>query len=63
MPTRSSHQDRFQSGLDVLTAVINAPATDYIYYVSDKSGHNHYAKNAPRTQCQYTKYGLQLKYE
>ncbi|HZE87856.1 MAG TPA: endolytic transglycosylase MltG [Methylomirabilota bacterium] len=46
-------------GLDVLTAVINAPATDYIYYVSDKSGHNHYAKTLQEHNANITKYGLQ----
>lgn len=31
-------------GLDVLKAVVSPSQTDYLYYLSDKSGRNHYAK-------------------
>ena len=31
-------------GLSSIEAVINAPKTDYFYYISDKSGHLHFAK-------------------
>lgn len=31
-------------GLDSIKAVINAPKTDYYYYISDKSGRLHFAK-------------------
>jgi UPF0755 protein len=31
-------------GFDVLSAVVSAPKTDYFYYVSDSTGHNHYSK-------------------
>ncbi|MGI8419570.1 MAG: endolytic transglycosylase MltG [Candidatus Levyibacteriota bacterium] len=45
-------------GLDVLTAVVNAPQTDYIFYVSDHSGHNHYAKTLDEHNANIKKYGL-----
>jgi len=32
-------------GIAVINAVINAPKTDYLYYLSDKSGKMYYAKN------------------
>jgi len=45
-------------GLDVLNAVINAPETQYVYYVSDKSGHNHYAITSEEHNANIQKYGL-----
>jgi UPF0755 protein len=45
-------------GLDVLKAVVNAPKTDYLYYVSDKSGHNHYAATLEEHNANIKKYGL-----
>ena len=31
-------------GMKSIMAVINAPQTDYLYFLNDKEGHNHYAK-------------------
>ena len=31
-------------GFKALSAVVAAPETDYLFYISDKEGHNHYAK-------------------
>jgi len=45
-------------GLEVLTAVVEAPSTDFLYYVSDKSGHNHYAKTLAEHDANIKKYGL-----
>lgn len=46
-------------GQDVLTAVINAPDTDYLYYVSDSSGQNHYAKTLEEHNANIEKYNVQ----
>ena len=45
-------------GFDVLAAVVNAPQTDYIFYISDSSGHNHYAKTLEEHNANIKKYGL-----
>ncbi len=43
-------------GIAVITAVVNAPQTDYIYYVSDKSGKIHPAKTLEEHNQNVTKY-------
>lgn len=45
-------------GIDVITAVYQAPDTDYLYYISDSSGHNHYAKDLDEHNALIEKYGL-----
>lgn len=45
-------------GLQVLTAVVDAPKTDYVYYISDSAGHNHYAKTSEQHDANIKKYGL-----
>lgn len=45
-------------GLDVLTAVINAPDTEYLYYISDSSGQNHYAKTIEEHNANIEKYNV-----
>lgn len=45
-------------GLATLQAVANAPTTNYIYYISDKSGHNHYATTLQQHNANIQKYGL-----
>ncbi len=45
-------------GTDTLQAVIDAPNTDYLYYISDKDGHNHYAKTNTEHNENIKKYGL-----
>lgn len=45
-------------GLDVLTAVVNVPQTNYLYYVSDASGHNHYEVTSDQHDADVKKYGL-----
>ncbi len=45
-------------GLQVLTAVVNAPDTDYVYYVSDSEGHNHYTITLEQHDANIKKYGL-----
>ncbi len=46
-------------GLDVLTAVATAPDTSYLFYISDKQGHNHYAKTLSEHNENIKKYGLE----
>lgn len=43
-------------GLAALSAVYNAPNTDYLYYVSDKSGKIHFAKDIEGHNINITKY-------
>lgn len=43
-------------GIESLTAVINAPETDYVYYVSDANGNNHYAKTLEEHNVNIEKY-------
>src|SRR6185437_13331910 len=45
-------------GLDTLTAVVNAPQTNYLFYVSDKSGHNHYEATFQEQLADQQKYGI-----
>ncbi len=45
-------------GQDALAAVINPAQTDYIYYISDKAGVNHYAKTLEEHNANIKKYGL-----
>lgn len=45
-------------GLEVLTAVATAPDTDYMYYISDNTGHNHYTKTLEEHNIAIEKYGL-----
>lgn len=45
-------------GLEVLKAVVNPANTDYLYYVSDKSGHNHYARTIEEHNQNIKTYGL-----
>jgi UPF0755 protein len=45
-------------GFSALEAVVNPSNTDYIYYVSDKNGVNHYAKTLAEHNANIEKYGL-----
>jgi len=45
-------------GLESLEAVINAPQTNYLFYVSDKTGHNHYEETFAQQQSDIQKYGI-----
>lgn len=45
-------------GLSSLEAVIDAPQTNYLFYVSDASGHNHYEETADQHNADIQKYGL-----
>ncbi|MDO8657973.1 MAG: endolytic transglycosylase MltG [Candidatus Levybacteria bacterium] len=45
-------------GLDVLSAVVNPAITDYLYYISDSSGQNHYAKTIEEHNANIRKFGL-----
>lgn len=45
-------------GLDALGGVILAPKTDYLYYISDKSGHLHFAKNLEGHNLNIEKYNV-----
>lgn len=45
-------------GLSSLQAAANPANTDYLYYVSDKQGHNHYAKTLEEHNANIRKYGL-----
>ncbi|MFH1832695.1 MAG: endolytic transglycosylase MltG [Candidatus Levyibacteriota bacterium] len=45
-------------GLDALKAVINPADTNYLYYVSDKSSHNHYAKTLEEHNANIKKYAV-----
>lgn len=47
-------------GFDVLNAVVNAPDTDYLYYITDpKTGRNVYSKTLAEHNANIKKYGLQ----
>lgn len=43
-------------GLAAIDAVLNAPKTDYLYYVSDSNGRNHYAKTIEEHNANIAKY-------
>lgn len=45
-------------GLATLKAVINPTQTNYLYYISDKTGHNHYAETMEEHNANIKKYGL-----
>lgn len=45
-------------GLASLKAAVNPAKTNYLYYISDKSGHNHYAKTLEEHNLNIKKYGL-----
>ncbi len=45
-------------GLAVLQAVADAPDTNYLYYISDKEGHNHFAATLQQHNINIAKYGL-----
>ena len=45
-------------GLSAIKAALNPADTNYLYYVSDKSGHNHFAVNYEGHQANIQKYGL-----
>lgn len=45
-------------GLAVLQAVVNSPDTDYLYYISDRNGRNHYAKTFEEHNENIRRYGL-----
>lgn len=45
-------------GLQSLEAVIDAPQTNYLFYVSDSSGHNHYEVTADQHNADVQKYGI-----
>jgi len=45
-------------GLEALKAVINAPQTNYLFYISDKNGNNHYEATADQHDADVKKYGL-----
>jgi len=45
-------------GLAALEATLNAPDTNYLYYISDSSGHNHYARTLAEHEANKEKYGL-----
>jgi UPF0755 protein len=46
-------------GINVLKAVVNAPTTDYVYYITDpKTGRNVYAKTLDEHNANIKKYGL-----
>lgn len=45
-------------GLSALTAVIQPANTDYLFYISDSTGKNHYAKTLDQHNSNIRKYGL-----
>jgi UPF0755 protein len=45
-------------GLDALQAVYHPAQTDYLYYISDKSGHLHFAKNLEGHNLNIAKYNV-----
>lgn len=45
-------------GYKALEAIFTAPKTNYIYYISDKTGKNHYAKTFEEHRSNIEKYGL-----
>ncbi|MEK7571056.1 MAG: endolytic transglycosylase MltG [Patescibacteria group bacterium] len=45
-------------GVDVLKAVMHAPETDYMYYVSDSEGYNHYTTTLEAHNANIEKFGL-----
>lgn len=45
-------------GVAALNAALNPTQTDYLYYISDKSGRNHYAETFKQHNLNIKKYGL-----
>lgn len=45
-------------GFEALNAVVNPAKTDYLFYISDKNGNNHYAKTNEEHEANKKKYGL-----
>ena len=45
-------------GFSALEAIVNPASTDYLYYVSDANGVNHYAKTLAEHNANIAKYGL-----
>ena len=45
-------------GLESLEAVVNAPHTNYLFYISDSSGHNHYEATYDQQQADIQRYGV-----
>lgn len=45
-------------GLAALEATLNAPNTNYLYYISDSQGHNHYATTLQQHNANIKQYGL-----
>lgn len=45
-------------GLAALSSVVNVPDTNYLYYISDKEGRNHYAETLGEHDANKMKYGL-----
>jgi len=45
-------------GVESLAAVLNPPQTNYFFYVSDKTGHNHYEVTYDQQKADIQKYGL-----
>lgn len=45
-------------GIQSLSAVIHAPQTNYLFYISDKYGHNHYEVTSDQHEADMVKYGL-----
>lgn len=45
-------------GFDVLNGVVNAADTNYLYYISDKYGQNHYARTLQEHNANIKKFGL-----
>ncbi len=43
-------------GLDAIIAVVDAPKTDYIYYISDKTGKLHFAKDIEEHNINISRY-------
>jgi UPF0755 protein len=46
-------------GLKAIDAALQPAHTDYLYYLSDPQGHNHYARTLPEFQQLLRQYGLQ----
>lgn len=46
-------------GVEALKAVITVPKTNYLFYVSDRSGHNHYEQTYDEQLADIKKYGVQ----
>ncbi len=45
-------------GVHTLQAAANPPNTEYLYYITDKKGHNHYAKTLAEHEANKRKYGI-----